>query len=236
MTIIYDTSFIDVNLAGQKIFPTNLNDNEDTTQKLEILSRPLSGRNIQHLVNNLEQNGLGYRIDTNVLSQIAINTNLQNSHLFINLTNSSLHKININNIISKLDNIKGIVTLEISESYHGWRHDECLNSIMLLKELGYSIAIDDFSNNYKFSLDELNQIKPDYIKIDKDCFTTLSEKRLQHLIATLRKHVTESNILIEGVSSKHLLDKAAFVGANYIQGYFLHTPELISSPVKLEIF
>lgn len=196
-----------------------------TTNLLEILSRPLEGIDIQTFVNDLERNGRGHTLDTEVLAQISRHKLPKSQKVFVNLTNSSLNHKNFERLIKVLKNNKNSIVVEITESLISWQYTEGINAIMELKSAKIPIALDDFIINSKFSLQDLKRIKPNYVKISASSFTSTTNKQLKETINLIRNNTPTAKVVIEGVSDLALFKRAQKIDTDYLQGYFFHIPE-----------
>lgn len=100
------------------------------------------------------------------------------------------------------------------------------NKIMQLKELGVSIAIDDFGAGYS-SLNYLRNIPIDRLKIDKSFIDNIDIERgdeaIIQAIITMAKNLN-LDILAEGVETKKQLDFLLAKNCNRIQGYYYSKP------------
>jgi EAL domain-containing protein (putative c-di-GMP-specific phosphodiesterase class I) len=95
-----------------------------------------------------------------------------------------------------------------------------------LKELGVSIAIDDFGKEYS-SLNRLNQIPFDRIKIDKDIISYFDPERKRSPVIEgiifLAKSFNAS-ITAEGVETKEQAEFLIKIDCDEIQGFYYSRP------------
>lgn len=99
-----------------------------------------------------------------------------------------------------------------------------INICMELKNLGYKIALDDYTldTTNKFALDLL--MLSDMVKID---FRETSESERQELEGLAKLHNKE--MVAEKLETKEEYDKARNSGYHYFQGYYFSKPAILSS-------
>jgi len=99
-----------------------------------------------------------------------------------------------------------------------------------LKELGISIALDDFGKGYS-SLSYLKNFPADVLKIDKAFIDNLVEdKRDTAIVESLVElaHKLDIKVVAEGVEKKVQCTHLSNLGCDFIQGYFFSKPIPIS--------
>lgn len=172
-------------------------------------------------------------------------------YLMINILPRNLYKIeDINNYFvercSKIGHISHErIIFEISES-------EAISNLSLMKEslgklqaLNIRIAADDFGHGFS-GMEQLIQIQPNIIKLDKSLITDIQHSPLKQAyvegILNVAR-ITSIQVLAEGVEC---LDEAVTLknmGIDLAQGFFFHKPEsmgaiksqLLKEPVAIEI-
>ncbi len=127
------------------------------------------------------------------------------------------------------------IELEITESLLSDNPDEVIEKLYKLKELGVSIAIDDFGKEYS-SLNRLNLVPFDRIKIDKDIVDLIDvkEKRApvaESIISLVRAF--NASVTAEGVEIIEQADFLKSIGCDEIQGHYYSMP---LSSEALELF
>lgn len=116
--------------------------------------------------------------------------------------------------------------LEITESVLMERPEDCLSTIEQLKQLGFSISIDDFGTGFS-SLSYLSQIKPDEIKIDQEFVKTINESEINLSIVKSiiqLSHNMGCICVAEGIESEQVLSTIQNIGCQVGQGYFWAKP------------
>lgn len=113
------------------------------------------------------------------------------------------------------------------------------SAIRIIKEYGFSIAIDDFGVEYS-NLDLLNKIDSDIVKLDKYFADNLDKsiinKKTVEFISEICR-ISNRTIVFEGVEEKYQVDivKAFPYEKIYIQGYFYSKPVDIETLKEFEV-
>ncbi len=118
------------------------------------------------------------------------------------------------------------IELEITESFFSGNPTEVIEKLYKLKELGVSIAIDDFGKEYS-SLNRLNQIPFDRIKIDKDIISYFDPERkrspvIEGIIFLAKSF--KASITAEGVETKEQAEFLIKIDCDEIQGFYYSRP------------
>lgn len=101
--------------------------------------------------------------------------------------------------------------------------------IKLLKEYGFSIAIDDVGKGWP-TIQTIIEMEPNYIKLDR-YFSSNLEKSIkkQDMIKAMLSYCENNdvNLILEGIENEESLNAARDIGVRMAQGYFLGMPEKI---------
>lgn len=138
-------------------------------------------------------------------------------------------------VIRKSGVAPGYIELEITESFFLENPLDTLEKIYKLKELGVSIAIDDFGKGHS-SFNRLKTVPFDRLKIDKEIIDTIDvDKRLAPLteIIILLARTLGASVTAEGVERKEQADFLKTVDCDEIQGFYFSRS---LSPEALEEF
>ncbi len=122
--------------------------------------------------------------------------------------------------ISKRLGIELIETEEIAN------YDDAKKNLLMLKELGYRIFIDDFGSGYSNFI-YLTEIKTDYIKIDGNIIKKILDDKTSYLVVkSIVTFAKEANIKViaEYVSTKEIYEKIKELEIDYSQGYLFSIP------------
>ncbi len=143
--------------------------------------------------------------------------------------------IDVSNAIKKSGVDPGYIELEITESFFSENPLKILEKVHQLKDLGVSIAIDDFGSGYS-SFSRLKLIPFDRLKIDKKIIDYIDlERRLAPLteISISLARTFKASVTAEGVETKGQADFLKSIGCDEIQGFYYSKP---LSPEALEEF
>lgn len=102
--------------------------------------------------------------------------------------------------------------------------EQLLQSIEILKKIGFSIAMDDFGAGYS-SLSRLSMLPFDTVKIDRSLLLAASSgnKTILESAITLIKRLNIS-VVVEGVETTKQLNLIRLLGADSVQGFLLSKP------------
>ena len=125
------------------------------------------------------------------------------------------------------DNISNRLGLEIVESEDLINSKEAKNNLLILKELGYKLFIDDFGSGYSNFI-YLTEIKADYIKIDGSIISKILDDKISFLLVkSIVEFAKEAEIKViaEYVANKEIYELVNLLGVDYIQGYYFSIPQ-----------
>lgn len=192
-----------------------------------------------------EKNGFIIELDFYIYEQVfkVIRKWLDNQQTVVPISvNVSRAHINDSEFIPRLEHLVkkynmpiDLIELELTESIFLENTEHLFNTINTLKELGFTISIDDFGSGYS-SLNLLKDISVDVIKLDKEFFSHDSMDRKDKVVASnIIRMVKELNlkVLSEGVETKEQADFLAEVGCDLAQGYLFAKPMPIEDFEKL---
>ena len=98
--------------------------------------------------------------------------------------------------------------------------------IMLLRELGCNIAIDDFGSGYS-NMENILKLRPEYVKIDGSLIQNIDRsKHSLDIVKNIINMTKDLGILsiAEYVHSKEVWEVIKKLDVDYAQGYFLGVP------------
>lgn len=125
------------------------------------------------------------------------------------------------------DNISNRLGLEIVESEDLITCKEAKDNLLMLKNLGYKLFIDDFGSGYSNFI-YLTEIKTDYIKIDGSIISKILEDKICFLLVkSIIDFAKEANIKVvaEYVINKEIYEIVKLLGVDYVQGYYFSIPQ-----------
>lgn len=151
-------------------------------------------------------------------------------HVSVNLSPYQLKSNNlvtkIREILTKLDFNPQLLTLELVETSVIKDLEQATRVINQLKELGISIALDDFGSGYA-SLSYLQNLPVDVLKLDKSLITSISDKKKTQVIVKGIIRIAKSlsmKVMAEGIETINDLDFVTEELCDVAQGYFFSAP------------
>ena len=207
--------------------------------KYECLARIVKEDNIYspfHFIDVAQMIGLLPNI-TKIMIDKSFKIFQDNNYSFsINITEVDLNDNYLHDYFSqKLQeyNIKpSRVILEVLEGISTTGVENSLNQLKRLKEMGFSIAIDDFgAQNSNF--ERVNSMNVDFIKIDGSFVKNMDKDEKSYSIVKTITDFSKSigaEVVAEFVHSKSVQQKIEELGIEYSQGYYFAQPrrELVS--------
>jgi EAL domain-containing protein (putative c-di-GMP-specific phosphodiesterase class I) len=104
-----------------------------------------------------------------------------------------------------------------------------MQSVMLIKSLGFRVAVDDFGSKSS-NLQRVINLVPHIIKIDRRLlldFISGQQTELEQAILLAKK--VNAQIIVEGIETQHQLNAMKALGVEFFQGFFLGIPRKITS-------
>ncbi|TGK18609.1 EAL domain-containing protein [Leptospira fluminis] len=129
------------------------------------------------------------------------------------------------------------VTFEILETTSLRENPDHFKVISGLKEIGCSIAIDDFGVEHS-NFSRLLEIQPDFIKIDGKFIQSLGKNRTAFILTsaiTELAHRIGAKVVAEFVGTREEFEAVRSLGIEFSQGYYIMEPkpEIPSSTIKI---
>ena len=154
------------------------------------------------------------------------------SHLYtINLSGASINSQEFNTFLQRQFARYAIspatICFEITETVAIANLNDAVILIQQLKELGCSIALDDFGSGMS-SLTYLKNLPVDYLKIDGSFVTNIAQDEIDYATVECFNHISQiMNIktIAEFVESKAILHHLRQIGIDYAQGYGIERPQ-----------
>jgi len=118
------------------------------------------------------------------------------------------------------------LNLEITESAVIANPEHCIRLVSALQKDGFQVEIDDFGSGYS-SLNMLNDLKANVLKIDRVFLQKLEQEKRAEIILThiiqMAKDL-EMGVITEGVETQQQIDMLADLGCNMFQGFYFSKP------------
>ncbi|GAU79984.1 EAL domain-containing protein [Fusibacter sp. 3D3] len=151
----------------------------------------------------------------------------------------------INNLVKRYGISPPQISIEITESQDLYNLFSVSNNLSKFREAGYLLSIDDFGTGFS-TLSRINNINPDYVKIDKVFFDDIETSIRSTLLTNGIIAFTEQiglNVIAEGIETIEQLIYLKNQNVRYIQGFIFSYPisdvqvkNLIESPMEIERF
>jgi len=119
------------------------------------------------------------------------------------------------------------VALELTERSSLQDIDRWEESVRIIQERGFALAVDDLGAGYS-SLSILADIQPQYIKLDMSLVRRVQENRgMQRLVSLMRQFgdATDATVIAEGVESAEESRALVECGIDWMQGYLYGRPD-----------
>ncbi len=171
---------------------------------------------------------LGEQIRLGSRQPVSINLDIKQ------LTNSSVISY-FQTIAASKPEVVGMLEVEVTEDNLFERHRNSLRNLLLLRQAGYRLSIDDFGKGYS-NLKRIIEIQPNTIKIDKvfvdsivDCTVTR-----QVISAMVQMQLANgSGLIAEGVETEEQAEILRQIGVKSVQGFLYNPPLPRESYLKL---
>ena len=134
--------------------------------------------------------------------------------------------LDISNILKRYSIQAAQITLEITENIEIYTVKKVNEKLHFLKEMGFTIALDDFGNGY-FSFSDFIKLPIDFIKLDRDfVFSLLKNNKHKGVITPIIQmaHNLDLQVIIEGIEDHTQFAEWVKLDCDLIQGYFISEP------------
>jgi EAL domain-containing protein (putative c-di-GMP-specific phosphodiesterase class I) len=123
------------------------------------------------------------------------------------------------------------LVIEITEDALAESKKQVIDNINICKQMGCSIALDDFGCGYS-SVKDLNDYPVDIIKIDRELIVESQTDKGKKLLSGIVKlsHFLGVKALCEGVETDAEMSASSEAGCDYIQGYLLSRTNPANEP------
>jgi len=170
----------------------------------------------------------------NLFSKLKYDSLYKRTKLSINVSPILLLRNNfptmLNDLVKKYKLTTIEICVEVSENTFVNNIEQSSHQINMLREFGFSVALDDFGREYS-SLSILDKVDFDIIKIDRLFIKNLDFKLNVEIIKMIIKiaNLTNNLVIAEGVETEEQKTTLEKLGCHIMQGY------LFSKPSKLLI-
>jgi EAL domain-containing protein (putative c-di-GMP-specific phosphodiesterase class I) len=146
--------------------------------------------------------------------------------LFVNLHPQDLLDPELYDKQAPLTSIAGRVILEVTERAAIADVENVWERVMLLRERGFRIAIDDLGTGYA-GLSSFALLEPEFVKLDMALIRGIDGSEVkQKLVASMTALCSEmgQQVIAEGVETKAERDTVITLGCGLVQGYLIARP------------
>jgi EAL domain-containing protein (putative c-di-GMP-specific phosphodiesterase class I)/CheY-like chemotaxis protein len=148
--------------------------------------------------------------------------------LFVNVETELIHELKSrgHEVLQPLLAIQSGVVLEITERAAIRDYDLFRESVRVLRELGFRIAIDDAGSGYA-SLQSIAELRPQYLKISNYLVTGLHEDSIKRDVVEMLVRLAariDAETVAEGIETEAEKAEVKRLGVTYGQGYLLGRP------------
>ena len=114
------------------------------------------------------------------------------------------------------------LTLEITEHAAVTEYDEITSALLVLRERGVLLAVDDMGAGYA-SFSHVLKLRPDVIKLDRSMVADIAKRAFVTAIVLLALEL-DATITAEGVETCDELDTVESLGVDHAQGFHIGRP------------
>lgn len=184
-----------------------------------------------------EETGLIIKIDSWVLEKACQQNKEWNDSWFssplrvaVNISPLHFRLPNFQNVVNKVLKKTGLephlLEIEITENSFIDHTAECIECLKKLREMGITVAIDDFGKGYS-SLNYLRKFPINALKIDRSFIHEVSKNKDDIAIVkaiTFLAHELNLKVVAEGIETKEVIELLEEIGCDEIQGYYVSKP------------
>jgi EAL domain-containing protein (putative c-di-GMP-specific phosphodiesterase class I) len=157
--------------------------------------------------------------------------------LFINIYPSTLihpyFPLFIDQLLTIYPQVNGKIVFELNETKKeesSWDLPEMKERIALVKQRGFSIALDDIGKGAA-GIQKIIEFAPQYMKLDRYFAEGLSSsKEKQEMISLFIQYAkNKMGVILEGIEKEEDLEAAKRIEVPVIQGYLLGMPQRLTA-------
>lgn len=128
------------------------------------------------------------------------------------------------------------IVFEVTETHRATNINHLKGILAFYRSNGFGVALDDIGSGWS-GLNLLEQLRPDYVKIDMDLIRNIDSNAyklniVQHLINIARDNMI--TVVAEGIETQAEAETVIGMGADLLQGYYFGKPRAFSERVDDE--
>lgn len=129
------------------------------------------------------------------------------------------------------------VVFEVTETHKADDINHLKGILSFYRRSGFGVALDDIGSGWS-GLNLLEQLRPDYVKLDMDLIRDIDSNQYKQNIVQHLIQIADQNrirVVAEGIETKAEAETVASMGADFLQGYYFGRPAALTNKVsKLE--
>ncbi|GGF83333.1 EAL domain-containing protein [Alteromonas lipolytica] len=128
------------------------------------------------------------------------------------------------------------VVFEIVETHRAQDMNHLKGILAFYRKSGFGVAIDDIGSGWS-GLNLLEQLRPDYVKIDMELISGIDTNHYKQVIVKHLIEIARQNgvrVIAEGIENEQEALMLTELGADYLQGYFFARPKRFSDRISDE--
>jgi EAL domain-containing protein (putative c-di-GMP-specific phosphodiesterase class I) len=121
--------------------------------------------------------------------------------------------------------------LEITEHAAVTEYDDIMDALLVLRERGVQLAVDDMGAGYA-SFSHVLKLRPDDIKLDRSMIVNIAADPAKRAFVTaivLLALELDATLTAEGVETPEELATVESLGVDHAQGFHLGRPDILAS-------
>jgi EAL domain-containing protein (putative c-di-GMP-specific phosphodiesterase class I) len=125
------------------------------------------------------------------------------------------------------------IVFEVTETHQATDLNHLKGILAFYRSNGFGVALDDIGSGWS-GLNLLEQLRPDYVKIDMELIRNIDRNSykqniVQHLINIAKGNRTK--VVAEGIETQAEADTVSEMGADLLQGFLIAKPRAFSEKV-----
>jgi len=198
-----------------------------TVAGVEALCRFADGRAPEHWFKECERLGSAPALDLAIIERaLADLSQLPTGYLSVNLSPSTLRDPRLTDLLLSPDVPADRIVVEVTEHARVADYLEAQRVLGALRKAGVRVAVDDAGAGYA-SLRHVVELRPDFIKIDRDLVHGLAEDHARRVAVSafvLLSLDLNASVIAEGLERPADLAALYDLGVDAAQGYLLGRP------------